>query len=99
MKIDFETEIKNLRGESVRDNASNEILTLSSVLVEVLLLTDKDNPLEGKEKMKRYSLAKDIYDGNKDSLSAEEVVLLKDLVGKYTNTLIAGQVFLMLNDF
>ena len=97
MKIDFSQELLNLKGEPLLDQDTNKPVTLSIVCVEALLAVDKTAVVEGVEKLSRYNLALAIHKGDKDSLTAEEVVLLKELVGKYYSTIIVGQVYTMLD--
>lgn len=95
MKIDFTKKLTNLNGEVLTDATSKKDITLSFICVEALLATEKD--VTGDEKMKRYKLAIDIFEGKKEGLSAEEIVLLKELIGKYFTVLIVGQVFPILS--
>lgn len=97
MKIDFSKQLVNLNGDVVKDEATDKPISLSKVCVEALLANDQREVIDGTEKLKRYELAKAIHEGKKDSLSAEEVVLLKELVGKYYTTMIVGQVIPMLD--
>ena len=90
MKIDFTKKFTNFNGEVLKDTASNRELSLGDVCVEALLAVDKNEAIDGAEKLRRYNLAMEIYKG-KDSLLVEEIVLLKDLIGKYYATMIVGQ--------
>ena len=91
MKIDFTKKFTNFDGKPLVDQSSQKELSLGDVCVEALLAVDQKDPIDGVEKVRRYSLATEIYKGNKESLSAEEAVLLKELVGKYFTTMIVGQ--------
>ena len=53
-------------------------------------------PIDGEEKLRRYDLGMEIHKGRKEELTPEEIVLLKELVGKFMPTLVSGQVFKML---
>jgi len=97
MKIDFSKKFTNFNGEVLKDTQSQKELALSDICIESLLSVDPKSPVEGVEKLKRYNLAMEIYQGKKESLSAEEVVLLKELIGKYYTTLVVGQAFPMLD--
>ena len=98
MKIKFSQVLKNLYGEPMEDRSSKKPLTLSMICVEALLSTDPKENIDGAEKLRRFNLAKDIHEGKKDSLSAEEVVLLKELVAKFYPTLVVGQTLPMLDN-
>lgn len=86
-----------MEGSVFKDENSGNDLTLGMVCVQALLSNDKDENIDGVEKMRRYELAKQIYSGNIDEIKAEEVVLLKKLVGKFFAIVIAGQVLPMLD--
>lgn len=97
MKIDFSKQLVNLNGEPLKEDASNKPVTLGYVIVNALLADNPREPLDGTEKLERYELAKAIYKGERNDLSAEEVVLIKQLVGKLLSTLVVGQIFEMLD--
>ena len=97
MKIDFAKKFTNLNGDALQDTESKKELSLRDVCVESLLAVDKREILDSEEKLKRYNLALEIFNSKKDSLSAEEIVLLKALIGKYYSTLIVGQALPMLD--
>lgn len=77
--------------------------TLKKVCESVLLAPETDETgevkeISGKEKAKRYGLAKRIYTGpGLVDLQAEEVVFLKELIGKMYPTLTVGQAFEILD--
>jgi len=98
MKIDFSKKFKNFNGEILKDSQSQKELTLLDICVESLMAIDPKEPIDGSEKVKRYNLACDIHSKRKDSLLAEEIVLLKDLIGKYFTTIIVGQAVPMLEN-
>lgn len=98
MKVNFDTILLTLDGRQMNDKDTNEPLSLKTICVDALLVVDSREKLDGEEKIKRYILAQEIYQGKKDSLSAEEVVLLKELIGRYYSTIVVGQVFPMLDD-
>lgn len=98
MKIDFDKVLLTLDGQQMQDKDSNEPLTLRKICVDALLVIDKGETLSGEDKIKRYDLALNIYQGKKDSLSPEDAVLLRELIGKYYTTMVVGQVFPMLDD-
>lgn len=97
MKVDFTKKFCNLNGEVLKDANSQREVTLGEVCVEALLSTDKENPISGTDKLERYNLALEIHTGKKETLSAEEIVLLKDLLGKLYTPIIVGQAFPMLD--
>lgn len=96
MKIDFTRKFTNFDGKTLTDEATKQELSLGDVCISALLASDKSDVLDGKEKIVRYNLASEIHKG-KESLTAEEVVLLKDLIGKYFTTIIVGQALPLLD--
>ena len=98
MKIDFNKKFTNFNGEVLKDSQSQKELSLKDVCVEALMVVDQKEEIEGKEKVKRYNLALDIYNGKKESLSSEDIVLLKELIGKYFTTIVVGQALQMLEN-
>ncbi|GAI73742.1 unnamed protein product [marine sediment metagenome] len=77
--------------------------TLRKVCENVLLLPDMDKDgepkeMNGEEKAKRYDLAKRIYTGpSLVDLQAEEIALLKKLIGRHYPTLTSGQAWEILD--
>ena len=97
MKIDFTKKFTNFVGEVLTEATSKREMTLGEVCIEALLAVDKSETLDGMEKVRRYNLAQDIYSGKKDSLTSEDIVLLKELIGKYYTPIVVGQAFPLLD--
>lgn len=96
MKIDFSKNLKNITNKELKDQHGKNII-LYDVCSNALLFNEKDERLEGKEKVRRFKLAHKIY-GTKEpvSIEVEDIVLIKELVAKIYSTLITGQVWEML---
>lgn len=91
MKLNLEQHMQDMKGKAVK--FGEELMTLETVLVQALLMTDeKENP-NMDVKYKRYRLCKKISGAKEVDLTSEEVVMLKDLVGRAFVTLISGQVY------
>ena len=77
--------------------------TLRTACVNVLTMREMDDrgrgkEITGKEKVRRYELAKKIYHSKElVDLQAEEITLLKDLVGKIYPPITVGQAFEILD--
>ena len=72
---------------------TGEALTAKKLCIDGLLGGQLEN-LDGNGKYKRWSLAKKIKESNGNTvLTAEEVVSLKDIIGKSYNPLIVGQIY------
>ena len=98
MKIDFNKKFTNFNGDVLKDSQSQKELSLKDVCVEALMVVDQKEEIGGEEKVKRYNLALDIYNGKKENLSSEEIVLLKELIGRYFSTIVVGQALKMLEN-
>jgi len=95
MKYDLSVKIVDIKGEPIKD--SNISLTVKDVCIQALLanFTTEDNKIDGAEKYKRFKLAQRL-ENNQNSvigLNAEEVTLIKKLLGMAFTTLIVGQVY------
>lgn len=77
--------------------------TLRKVCENVLLMPEIDEngeakEMNGEEKAKRYDLAKRIYTGTGSvDLQVEDIVLLKELIGRHYPTLTSGQAWEILD--
>jgi hypothetical protein len=102
MKRNFDFVFKNLNGTELKDGDSAAIgidasLSLKSVSVNSLMATfEADKNLSGDEKLKRYLLAVKINAGSEVDLTAEEITLLKVLIGRSYPPLVVGQAYLYL---
>lgn len=97
MEIDFGQKLKDLDGVEMKDGKGVDY-TLSKVCVEALLSQgDPQAKIGGPEKMKRYSLAQKIHNGkNPIRVDAEDITLLKKLIGEIFLPLAVGQAYEML---
>jgi uncharacterized protein YhbP (UPF0306 family) len=90
MLIDFKKELVDLEGVTLLDK-NKKSATLKGVAIDALMAVYQDEQnLGGEEKLKRYELAlmlsKDMFE-----IKAEEVALIKKLIGKAYGALIVGQ--------
>lgn len=109
MKINFSTVLKNLDGEPLvqtktridkdgKKEKYDEVLTLQSTIFLILLQPVKVEE-DGDVKAARYELARYLKQSplHETELKTEDVVLLKELVGKRcSEPLIVGQVYRLL---
>lgn len=103
MKIKPYIEIEDMDGQpmpdSVKEDAKN--FTLKTACVNALYAQFEDEKgLSGEEKIKRYNLAEKIYaakDKEEVDLKAEEITLLKNLIGKAYGALIVGRTYELLD--
>jgi len=96
MKIQIDRELKTLQGTPLKEGET--VLTLRAVCCGALLLNATKT--SGKEKARRYNLAKRIHlhePGTEIALSADEIALIKKLANEYPQPLIVGQTWEMLD--
>ena len=95
VRFDFAASIKMLDGTVMRigDAEKGKALTLADVAENALLADYKDEPnLDGVEKLRRWTLARKIEETKLSvALSAEDIALIKRLVGKAYNPLVYGE--------
>lgn len=95
MKINFNKKLKGVDGEDLKNK--DEVLTLLGICTNALLFNEKDENIEGKEKVRRFKLAHKVYGAKEPvSVEVEDVVLIKELVANIYSTLIVGQVWELL---
>lgn len=90
MKINFNQKLKTLDGKEVKDN-DGKPLTLGSVSVNALLSNIPNEKVDGKEKVRRYELAKTLNRGGSIDVKSEDIVKIKELISQAYTTLIVGQ--------
>lgn len=96
--VDFSHSILQLDGTPMRigDAEKGKIFTLADVAENALLADYRDETsLEPAEKLKRFTLAQKIEAhraGGDLSLTADEIAMIKKLVGKAYNALVLGRV-------
>lgn len=84
--------ITNLDGSAALDEKGQPILVRHAV-VNALLTENPQRPTSGADKAKRYQLALRAQGGGKQDFAAEELPLIKDLVGDAYGPLVVGQVY------
>ena len=95
MKVEFSKVIKQLSGKPIVEEGKDVILT--TVACNALLSGFPDEQaLPGEEKVKRFVLAEKIFKGATE-FTAEEVALVKKLIGKAYTPLVVGRAFEILD--
>jgi len=100
MKIDFTQNLVSITGEAMKDqNDKGEVIdaTLKLAVVNALLAPQKEED-SGVNKIKKYELAKMIYNSEGETdITAEDITLIKKAVEKaFPSPMIVGQVNEML---
>jgi len=106
MKINFTQLIKGLDGNPVPEarvvdgrEVLGEPIKLSAPCINSLLANDPNERVDGVEKLIRFALAQRIQQSTGEiEVKAEEIAKIKELVGKFMPTLIAGSVWKILED-
>jgi hypothetical protein len=97
MLIKFGTSLKDLAGEPIFPPDSKVPMTLESVSVASLVtLMQEDQSVDAKTKYDWGHLANQIYGQKEFDVSTEQVVLLKNRIGKLYGPLIVVQTWDML---
>lgn len=102
-KIDLTVELQELDGSTLEIGGSCPMcghktdpkpLTVRGVLSRAVTHFEQGQPIEGEEKLRRYSLGLQFQKRDTMELTSEEVVLLKDLVNRaYLSPVVVGQVW------
>ncbi len=98
MKRDFQQPIVNLEGKPLKDEDGKPV-TLCSVALNALLASIPNDIVTGEAKAKRYALALKINDHPGDvNVTAEELTLLKEQIGKIYAPLVVGRAYDLLEE-
>lgn len=100
MKVDFNAVVLDFWGEPLKmppkkAGEQPSDATLGGLCIQVLLADIPGEQVAGEEKFKRYELASAIKKNIK-TITAEQVALLKELIGKGYNTAAVGPLYKML---
>jgi len=97
MKIDFNIELKTLKGETLKDSEKNNI-TLKTVTINCLLgESNDDKMLSGEKKLEKYLLAEKIYTSESEiDIKSDEISMIKKIISENYPPLISGQCWLIM---
>lgn len=98
MKIDFSKPIIGFDGQPMKEatepNGQAKPVTLKTVCTNALMATKpKDS---GAEKLRKFKLAMDIQGNGETDLKAEDIALMKDLIGEFFGPLVVGRSYELL---
>lgn len=100
MLVDVTQVLKNLAGNIMKDNdgQGNVIdATLKLAIVNALLTNSQQGRSEnGVDKVKKYELAKKVYQNDEVDLNEDEIKLIKEKVGESFGPLVVGQIYELL---
>lgn len=92
MKYNLDVVIKNLDGKPVKSDDKD--LTVRKVCQMALLNPSGDDKANGKRSFDKFRLAQKLHDSKGEvELEAEDVTLIKELVGKSYVPLVVGRVY------
>lgn len=95
-KIDFTTVLTDLDGKPIADKDAPPV-TLGDVTANALFASYRDEQPSGQDKVKRWTLALRVHKAQAAELTADEIKLIKDLIGKGYGPLIVGQAWQILD--
>jgi hypothetical protein len=92
MKVDFGSEITDLKGKPLPNGDGN--LTLGDIACTALInVLGDDQAMSGDDKVKLFRLAQLASEGGEQDVKVEDVALLKKRVAKMYGALVVGRVF------
>lgn len=98
MKIDMTTQILDLDGEPIPQSKDGPITTLRSVVEGALLAPMRgDENLAGAKKAELFLLVMRVHTEDECEMKAEEIVTIKDRVGKLYGPLVVGRAYAILD--
>lgn len=97
MLVAIDNELRDFDGQTIND-PKGQPARVRGVCIDALLAAFQDEPsLAGEEKLKRFQLALKVKESNSVAdLTAEEITLIKKLVGKAYAPIVVGQVWTIL---
>ena len=95
-RIDVTQTFVGLDGDVLTDQDKKE-LTLRSICENVLLGTNPKEQIDGEEKVKRYALAMKIHEHDATDMTAEEITLVKKVIGEAYGPMVVGRAWEMLD--
>jgi hypothetical protein len=106
MRYDWEMVLHNLLGKPMEEVFANpggepekRVVTLGRACLKALLVTLEGDTANGEEKFRRYKLAQLIEhgtNGGETDVTAEDVVLIKKMVGRVYPTYTSGLIWSIL---
>lgn len=98
-EVDFGQTLKGMDGKPLVQSKDVPYTTLGDFVAQALLtqLPAETPPPSAQEKAKRYVLAIKVEKGGKIDLDADQVKMIKDVVGFAFSPLIVGQIWLIVD--
>lgn len=90
MKVDFKTPILDLHGKEIIEDKHK--VTLGSVCCSALITVLPNENQNAEGKVRRFQMALIAAKGGKQDITVEQVVELKELIGRCFGPLVVGRV-------
>lgn len=91
MKINLDAVLKDQNNIPVQGDKGGVFTTLGYITCTALLAQFPDDRADGAEKHRRYKLWTSIKDGGEQDITAEDITMIKKLIGMGWAALIVGQ--------
>ena len=94
MKINLTTNLLDENKNPIKKDKETDIIVKDVLINSLISMVNGDEKLDGANKYEYYKLFKKIDEQEKElEIEAEEIVKIKERVGKVYNVLIVGQVY------
>lgn len=90
MRVNLTEGIKDYKGKPLMDG--EEPITVRDMIADALNTVSSDDNFDGKKKAELYILTCKIYAEDEPNLTPEDIVTIKERVGKWKTPLIVGVV-------
>jgi len=91
MKVNFDTELKDIKGDPIKDGDSH--LKLGTVVVATMFnVLQEDANVSAQQKVSMFKLAQKADAGGEQEITSEDVTLIKNRAAKMYGALVVGRV-------
>jgi len=96
MLVKVNVPLTTLDGQTMKDNVDGQAVdaTVQTAIVNAVLAPVQKE--SGIEKVKKYELAKRIFENDEVDLNEDEIKLIKDCIGENFAPIVVGQIFELL---
>ena len=96
MLVTVSVPLKTLDGQKMKDNVEGKAVdaTIKNAIVNAVLAPVQKE--SGVDKVKKYELAKKVFENDEVDLNEDEIKTIKDAVGEQFSPIVVGQIFELL---
>ena len=96
MLVKVSVPLKTLDGQKMKDNVEGKAVdaTIKNAIVNAVLAPVQKE--SGVDKVKKYELAKKVFENDEVDLNEDEIKTIKDAVGEQFSPIVVGQIFELL---